>query len=535
MHPRRLVLSVVLPCVACTGTFDTGPREVLTETTVALAPAPGLRTLSSSQYRASVRQVLGVDAPLAAVGQSHSSLAAARSGIASLTVLEYEAEAHAVTAWVFEDPDRRAEVLGCAPSHSTSDSCIRQSIERLGRRAFRRPLTPDELTRWASVAETIGQELSDPAQGLRYALAGLLQSPHFLYRVERGQPLPGNPQVRAYDDYEMASRLAFFLWGTSPNDALLDAAERGEFSNLETLRAQVEGMLADPRAQVGIEDFFGDLLNASAIDELDKDPELFPEATPEWMALLRAQMVRTAAASVRENDLRELFTSRTLFVNDELAAYYDFELPNSSELVPITLSGDHPRAGVLTTPGFLAHHAYPSKTSPALRGLFVRKAFLCQEIPPPPEGVETTLPEPVDGALVTTRDLVGVHQSEPACAGCHRLMDPIGFGLENFDALGGYRSTQNSLEIDASGELDGLAFGDAAGLGQAIADHPRVTPCLIENLYAYGAGHTAAAHEADVIDAIVESVVIEGHRIEAALRAIALSDAFRFAATTEEP
>ncbi len=193
-------------------------------------------------------------------------------------------------------------------------------------------------------------------------------------------------------------------------------------------------------------------------------------------------------------------------------------------LTEVTVSGA--RAGILTTPGYLALHAYPGKTSPALRGLFVRKRLLCQDIPPPPAGVDTTLPELPEGELVTTRELVALHQESETCAACHRLMDPIGLGLEEFDAIGAHRTTENMLDIDPSGELEGVRFDDAVGLGATVAAHPRLLPCLVANLYAFAAANTVAADD-PALEPMLAS--LDGDDVADAIVAIATDELFRFA------
>ncbi|MEM9194479.1 MAG: DUF1592 domain-containing protein [Myxococcota bacterium] len=521
-------LGVVGACTGKVNPADPGPSRTPDPPTgsAALAAAPGLRTLTPTQYRTSVQEIIGMPVPVGEVGQWPSAIAAARGGFAPGTVRAYEAEARATARWVFEDADRRDNVVGCGLE---TDGCLREYLGRVGRRAFRRPLSTEELDRWERVAGDVQVRLGGTDAGAEYALAGLLQSPHFLYRVEIGTA--SGASVLAFDDYEMATRVAYLLWNSAPDDALLDAAERGDLTQPSELRREVDRMLQDPRFQEGLRGYFGDLLHAGAIETLEKDEGLFPNATPELFRTLRRQLVFTAEAAVAGGDLRSLFTSRTVYLNDALAEIYGLPPTFGPELQPVTLEPDSPRAGILTTPGILAHHAYPGKTSPALRGLFVRKILLCQDIPPPPAGVETTLPEPTPGEFVTTRELVAVHQTEPSCNGCHQFMDPIGLGLENFDALGYFRATQNDLPIDPSGELDGTAFADAAGLGEAIAAHPRLTDCVLENLYAYASGHTVTKGEAPALAAIGEMVVGQGHRMDVALRAIALSENFRFAAT----
>jgi hypothetical protein len=203
------------------------------------------------------------------------------------------------------------------------------------------------------------------------------------------------------------------------------------------------------------------------------------------------------------------------------------------DLVATELPADGPRAGILTLPGLLSLHAYPGKTSPALRGLFVRKVLLCQDIPPPPPSVDTTLPTMAPGELVTTRELVARHQTDAVCASCHGRMDPIGLALETFDAIGVHRETQNGLPIDASGRLDGVPFADARGLGETLATHPDLMPCFVANLYAFGAGRTLSLREREALQEIARERLEGGYDVREAMRAVATSDAFRITTVAE--
>jgi hypothetical protein len=534
----RLAVPLIVALAGCTAVIEDpsapggGPE---TPAAVQHPPPAGLRTLTPSQYQASVRDVIGADVPVRAVGQWSSAIAAARGGLAPTTVTDYEAVAYEVARWVFEDEARRASVVGCTPTGGAADACAHEFLSRIGRRAFRRALTDEEIARWTGVASSVGAALGDPSLGLEHALAGVLQSPHFLYRAELGSGVAIAPGVRAYSDHEMATRLSYMDWNTTPDDALLDAADRGELATLEGLAEHVERMIADERARVGLRQLFGDLLHASGLAGLEKDTAQFPQWTPELAAAMQEQLVRTAEAAVFGGDYRNLFTSRTVYLDDRLAALYGMPAAYGPELVPVTLAGDDPRGGLLTLPGVLAQHAYPGKTSPALRGLFVRKVLLCQEIPPPPPDVDTTLPAPAPGELVTTRALVARHQSDPTCASCHSRMDPIGLALEHFDAIGGWRETQSGLEIDPSGTLDGIAFDDARGLGEALAQHADVGPCFLANLYAFAAGRTISWRERRELDDVASELATGGFDVREAFRAVATSEVFRVTAAEATP
>lgn len=509
-----LLAACLDPAPADVPPADVDPPDVAAP----LRPAPaGLRTLTPAQYEASVRAVLDLDVPVARVGAWATSVAAAQGGVGGPTVMAYEDAAREVAAWVFGDEALRDALVGCTPVAAPDDVCTRAFLERVGRRAFRRALDAAEVDRWAGLAASTGAA-SDPWMGLQLALSGLLQSPHFLYRVELGEP-EEEDRLR-YTDAELATRLAYLLWGRPPDDALLDAVDAGALSTDEGVAYEVDRMLASPWAEDGVAAFLAELLQVDALRELAKDPALYPDF-PAQRDALAVQLVDTAAAAVAYGGLQALWTTPVMVVDPVTAPL--FGIPPSS-LTGLTQVDVLPqRAGVLTHPGLLAIHAYPGKTSPALRGLYVRKQLLCQEIQPPPPGVSTVLPEPVEGDLVTTRELVSLHQTQPACAACHRYMDPIGLGLEAYDAVGQWRETQNGLEIDPSGDLDGASFADAVALGAALADHPRLLPCLAGHIVAYADGVTVDAAHPEIA-----GLGSDGD-LRRLLRAVALSDMFRYA------
>jgi hypothetical protein len=496
----------------------------------------GLRVLTPAQYRNTVRDLLGADA--APVGQWRSSIAAAQGGVALAAVEAYEEEARATAAWVFGDAGRRSALVGCDPVGSLADECRREFLGRFGRQAFRRPLTGEEVDRYAAVAASAGETLGDGWRGLELGVVAVLQAPSFLYRVELGEPDPDEPSRWRFSSYEMASRLSFFVTNSAPDATLLDAAERGDLLGEAGIRRELRRLLASDRGRAGMVHFFSDLLDLDALATLDKDKGWLPQFTPTLGPALRDQLLMTIDDVVfRTGDYRELFVTRRTFMNDELARFYGVDEDFGFDLEPVTFPEDGPRAGLLTLGGLLALHAGQADTAPTLRGKFVRTVLLCQSIPPPPPDIDTTIPEPQEGELVTTRDLLARHREDPSCASCHGMMDPIGLGLENFDAIGAYREKQNGITIDASGELDGQPFADAVELGQALADHEALAECLVKSLYRYAAGRVESARERHTINEVSARFENEGQRVEAAFEALALSAIFRYAAPlpAEEP
>lgn len=494
----------------------------------------GLRLLTPTQYQSSILDVLGpVAAP--AVGQWRSSLAAAQGGVAAAAVEDYEEAAHAVTTELFTDPELRAELTGCEPTTAPDDACVTATLETLGRRAWRRPLTEDEITRWASVASSTADLLGgDPWIGLQHAVAGLLQSPNFLYRVELGTPVSDDqPYLVRLDAYELASRLSYLVWNTTPDDELLDAAAVGDLDSSAGIAAAVDRLFSSTRSRDGVIQLFVDMYDLDALLSLQKDPALLPAFTPTVGPALREELVRVIDDTVlAQRDYRRLFDTRQGYVNAELAALYGLPGEFGPDFTPVMLP--EPRGGLLTLAGFLAINSGEASTSPTKRGLTVRRVVMCQSIPPPPPDVEAKLPEPTDGQPMTKRQMLEQHRTDPACAGCHSFTDPIGLALENYDALGGFRATDQGLTIDPSGDLDGMPFADAGELGSLLAVQPATSDCVVKNLYRYASGHIEQPLEQPVLDELSAALVEGGYDLPATIATLAQSDAFRFANLSPE-
>jgi hypothetical protein len=498
-----------------------------------------LKRLTASQYRQAVHDLLGEEIavptslePDVAV-EGFFSVGAAQSGISALGVERYETAAYEIAAQALAPEADRDALVGCAPAASSDDACARPFIADIGRRAWRRPLTAEELGRLVAIAAEGGAKLADFHKGLEFALAAILMSPNFLFRVEVGEDHDGR---RRFTNQEMAARLSFFLWNTLPDDELLAAAEAGELTDRAALAGHVERMLASERARAGIESFFAERFELYKLDHLLKDSTVFTSTSAELGAYAREETLRAMAYLLleREADYREIFTTRETFVNRKLAALYAVPAPSLDDFALTTLPADGPRAGLLGHASVLSLFAHPVSTSATLRGKFIRTALLCHTVPPPPADVDTSLPEASE-RMPTLRDRIGDHLVNPACATCHRFMDPIGLGLEQFDGIGKFRVTENDFPIDPSGDVDGRPFANALELGQAIAAHPDAARCLVQHLHRYAVG--APHHDDD--DALVaelEAAFIDGdYRVKPLLAHIVLSDGFRFVRTEEQP
>ncbi|MBI5515136.1 MAG: DUF1592 domain-containing protein [Deltaproteobacteria bacterium] len=495
--------------------------------------APGtLHRLTARQYRNAVRDLLGAVTPPADLDVDTSlhgftSVGASQVDVNPRAAELYEAAALDLSGQAFNDAARRVALVGCEPSRA-DDDCARGFLARFGRRAFRRPLTGEETGRYVGLSLRTATVFNDPWAGLRYAVAGLLQSPHFLYRVELGQG-PSEPQGRRYSDFEVASRLSFFLWDSTPDEALLDAAAAGSLGTREGVRGQARRLLQAPAARPAVQHFFAEWLKLERLDTLSRDPGVYPQFTPSLAASMREELLRVVDELVftRDADLRELFDGRTTFVNPELARLYNLSGVLGPGFERVTFPEGSPRSGVLTSAGFLSLNAHETVTSPTRRGRFVRQFLLCQELRDPPADVPP-LPPP-GGVPTTLRQRLEVHRTAASCAGCHALMDPLGFAFENFDPIGAYRTTDNGLPVDPRGTFEGAPFRSARELGSLLRRDPRTSACVTRMLYRHATGHRETEGEARVLASLSEAFTRNDHRLRELLVELVASDGFRYA------
>jgi hypothetical protein len=523
------------------------PTVLLALVLGACAPSPGsvepegsaaparTRLLTAEQYTNAIAGVFGEDiaasvfAPVPPLARTDGLLAsgAAFVGLTSDQISQIQLAATAIAAQVV-DEEHRYFLLPCAPaSPSAGDAtCARSFLAETGRLLQRRPLAAERLDELVDISVRAGNETEDFHEGLALALEALLISPEFLFIVDRTEPDPARPGAERLDGHALASRLSFFLWNAPPDAVLLDAAATGALHTVEGRTEAVDRMLASPRLEVGLRAFFDDMLAFDDFDSLAKDPQVYPMVTGATLRDAREQTLRTVIdhVLVREADYRDLFTTRRTFMSMPLAAVYG--TPSSQGWVEHEFDEGGARQGLLTHVSFLAANSHAVRSSPTLRGKALRELFLCQKVPDPPPNVDFSLLEDA-GDVPTARERLSVHNTNPSCAGCHLITDPMGLSLENFDGAGRFRETENGAELDITGELDGVFYDDIAGLTTAMRDHPKLPYCLVNRLYAYGTGGPVSLrHDRDVLSYFEERFVDSEHRVPALLRELALSDAF---------
>ncbi len=512
----------------------TGPASVLNLPSNPL-PATLLHRLTAWEFTNSMQDLLGSAVPLAPVEADtlvggFATVGASSVSISPAGIGQYETVIGNATAFAFADAPHATAVLSCMPTGTTDATCLTQALNGFGRRAFRRPLTSAETTRFLNLVTTIGNQTgSSVLVGLRHAVWAILQSPSFLYRVELGAASAADGNRLKYTSFEVASRLAATLWASVPDDTLLDAAAQDTLSTPTGITAQAQRMIGDARVHRALTAFTDQLFDAFTLGQSDKDPMLFPSFTPALRAAMLTELELRIDDTVftQKTDFLSLYESRSTFVNKDLATYYGVPLmATDTAFHKVDLAAGSPRAGLLGAGAILVAHAHPQRTSPTSRGKFVSEMLLCRTIPPPPPGVPPLPPMAPAGS--TVRQILTVHRSQPTCAACHGRMDPMGFGMEGFDAAGQARTTDNGQPIDASGMLDGATFTNLAELGSVLRKNANTGPCLVSKLYENALGRLPLDLDGAALDQLIGQFVSAGNRVDQVLVNLVTNDGFRF-------
>lgn len=498
-----------------------------------------MQRLTEAQYRNAIADIFGADIvvagrfePIIRPDQGLIAGGAAMAAISPAGFEQYDNIARNIAAQVV-DTEHRSTLLPCEPrvADAPDDECAAQIYAQVGRLLFRRPLMTEEIDAHVAAAAGATRTIGDFYEGLALGLAAMLVSPEFLFRIDNTEPDPQNPGIERLDGYSKATRLSFLLWNTVPDEALLVAAEQGDLHHPRRLRAQAERMLDSPRVVNGVRAFFADMLAFEEFEELSKDALLYPKFNREIAHDAQEQMLRTISYLVLEKDAdyRSLFTSRETFLTRPLGMIYRVPVTTQSGWERHEFAQEDPRAGLITQLGFLALHSHAGRSSATLRGMAIRELLLCQKVPDPPGDVDFTdflaAEDATDPRLKTARGRLALHSTEPACAGCHLILDPIGLALEHFDAAGEYRTEESGAKIDTSGNLDGAPFDDAVGLGEALASSPFIPKCLVRRVYHYAAGRSPGASENEFLEYLSDQFRADGYKFRSLLLRIATSDA----------
>lgn len=511
---------------------DTPPQASLCEGGPSLGPSLTWR-LTAQQYDNTVRDLLGIEEA------SGDTLAGSdgRIGVFSnntdavvglTTVEQYGLLARELAQSATTD---LSGLVPCDPAQGEA-SCAEDFIADFGARALRRPLSPEAQQAYQELFE-VGQEESFET-GVRMVIEAMLQSPRFLYRVEGGTPMPEAPGVLVLDDYELASRLSYFLLDSMPDAALMEAAAAGELSTREGLRAQAERLLAKPEAVDALARFHFQWLGIEEVEDKPKSPRIWDENLAHDAV---EELRRFVAATIIEGDgsLQTLLTGRMSHASPELAKFvYGQAEPIAQEGEAFELPEHH--GGILLRSGFLAAHSHDERQSPVLSGYVLRNRLLCQSFQPPAE-VDTTPPEP--DPTTSTREQYTEMLADPYCMSCHNLINPLGFSMLNYDSIGRFQTTEpGGHEVDASGDLVGTDvdgyFEDAVELIDQLAQSEDVADCVAAQWFDFAVGHPP--HEADECGLSQAREVFResGYDLRALILSIIETDTFRYRMAGEE-
>jgi len=424
----------------------------------------------------------------------------------------------------------RAKIFVCRPaSEKEEPACAKRILAALARRAFRRPVTDADLNPLLSFYER-GRREGDFDYGVQNAMEAMLVSPDFLFRVERDPIRPAAGAVYRLNEFELASRLSFFLWSSIPDDELLNQAENGKLKSGLVLQQQVRRMVDDPRSQAFVSNFGGQWLHLRNLEGVTPDPDIFPVFDESLRQAFRRETELFFESVLRENrSVFELLDANYTFLNQRLAEHYGIRGVYGSQFRRVTLT-DPNRGGLLGQGSILTVTSYPNRTSVVQRGKWILENLLGAPPPPPPPDVPDLKPRGKDGRLLSMREQMDLHRANPICASCHARMDPIGFALENYDAIGRWRAKDAGSVIDASGKLpDGTKFNGPAELKKILLTGHRdeYVTTVTEKLLTYALGRGLEAYDAPAVRAIMREAAQDDYRLPALINAIINSRSFQ--------
>lgn len=445
---------------------------------------------------------------------------------------ELRSAAESIAARVVADENAYAQVVGCA---GLDAGCRDAFISTFGRRAYRRPLTQAELASYRTLFDAAAEW--SPAEGafrggVQAVLEATLQSPHFLYRVERGAAERDEFGAKLLP-WEVATRLAFLITGSAPDDELLDAAAAGELSDPAAIATQARRLVDGPAVRERVRDFHARWAQLDELEGMTKNVSAFPQFSPQLVSSMVASTERfiSEVTLTSNGALQALLTAPFSFVDQNLAPVYGVSGTFGQELLRVEFDAASPRAGLLTQPSFLAGHSSSDDgTSPILRGVFVLRRLLCQPIPDPPPNAQSTVPPPSETPITTTREYFEWKTGMAACQGCHSVINPMGFAFEDFDGLGQHRTTEKDVAVDASGSVSlnsaMLSFVGGKQLAEQLAALPEAQACYAQNWLRYAWGRADTAADLRTLTVVRQGLADPGYGVRDLLIDITQSAAF---------
>jgi len=455
--------------------------------------------------------------------------------VSSLLAEQYANVAEGIAARATGTPEALARLAPCASSvtAASESACARTIIDSLAPRAFRRPLAPGESDELFTLEESLR---ATPGATFATAISGviqaMLQAPDFLYRVEFGVPDPARPGMLRPSGDEMATRLSYLFWGTQPDDVLNEAARTGELLDPEGVRAQAARLLDDPRSHAVVRFFFDSLLPISGLSDIERDPQLFPGFSSQIGSAMREETQRFLEYEIFEGggSWPSALTAPYTFVNGALADFYGMSGVTGNDFVKVPLDTSQ-RLGFLTQAAVMTGTVPTNKSNPVLRGSFILNKLLCRKISLPTDpAVLAMVQVPADTTGATARERFSKHSSQQVCHNCHQFLDPIGFALENFDPVGRYRTEENGVTIDASGQIPG-ADGPIVGgveLARWLAQTSDAQSCFASHWLEFAYGRTLGQGDQctrETVDAAFED---GAYNIKEMLLSLTQTDAFLY-------
>jgi hypothetical protein len=546
-------LAVVAGLSACTGSIDgngapgggspqpgagapntpggSGNQPIPTTPGVERPGRTPVRRLTHLEYNNTIRDLLGLDEDFAGAfaGDEEAGGFAANtvSPVSEAQADQFHAAAEAIAAKALGSLNQIAPCAGGA----SPDACGQDFVRNFGRRAFRRPLSNDELARYKQVYTT-GANGGDHGSGVALVITAMLQSPNFLYLPEHGNKQAAEKDGLPLDQYETAARLSYFLISSMPDAALSAAADQGALRTPDQVAAHARRLLGTPQARDSIVSFYLQLLELPSLSTVDKDPKLFPQYTPAVRAAMADEVASFASRVTLEGDgkLETLFSAGFSFPAAALAPIYG--LPDgagANGMAQVTLPKGQ-RAGLLTLPAVMAVYAQTDQTRPVGRGFLVADKLLCNTPPPAPDNVPM-LPPPAPN--VTTRERLEKHRSDPSCSACHALFDPFGLTFEIYDPIGRYRSTEGNKPVDATGK--GLPNGfsdvkDATELLPQLAKSDTVRDCLVRQWFRFALGREDGKDDGATLSAARAAFAKADFTVRDLLVGLATTRGFRYRA-----
>ena len=513
---------------ATTGTAS-GPGATVGGTAASMVSGPGrvtMRRLNQTEYDNTVRDLLGTSQQPALIFESDSQSAGFDNNgdLLSLSPVRMDQYRQAAASLATEAlaPPRRATILTCDPT--TGDACISAFVTSFGERAYRRPLAADEVASYLSLAATARTAGGTPDDVVSTILQAILVSPNFLFHVEL-DPNPTSATPHPLSTFELASRLSYMIYASMPDAALYASAKSGRLSDPSEIQAQLSRMLVDPKGLFA-QNFSEQWLGVRSVDTSQPDAVLFPTFNAALGQSMKQEVDLVFDEFVRTNlPLDSLLTTTFTYVDDRLAMHYGMPSVGAA-MTRVDLTSNPQRGGLLTMAALLTATSRGNRTSPVSRGRWTLSELLCSDPPPPPPDVVIPSEDVIDAS--SARDFLAQHRQNATCAACHNLMDPIGLALENYDAIGAWRTMDHGEVIDASGNMpDGTKFNGAHELEQVVANDPRYQPCVAGAVLTYALGRTLRPADQTYVNALSRASGSTAVGLRDVLTRIVVSDPFQ--------